>query len=131
MDLLEDMSDDAVDKLIIVTPSKRTLDRTGDFQTRAKSHADIAEVCACHFCFLHFLSVSWCLFRSKTCLQDTRMMPDDGECLGGGDRSPTIRRGVVVGPSREGRTAGRGLTTIVFLSLRSLGFIRQTVLSCA
>ncbi|CAJ0941900.1 unnamed protein product, partial [Mesorhabditis belari] len=37
------MNDDAINKLIILTPTKRTLDRTGDFQTRAKSHAELAE----------------------------------------------------------------------------------------
>lgn len=37
------MNDDAINKLIILTPTKRTLDRTGDFQTRSKSHAELAE----------------------------------------------------------------------------------------
>ncbi|CAJ0579162.1 unnamed protein product, partial [Mesorhabditis spiculigera] len=39
----EDMNDDAINKLIIVTPAKRTMDRTGDFQSRAKSHSELAE----------------------------------------------------------------------------------------
>lgn len=37
------MTDDAIDKLIILTPTKRTLDRTGDFRSRAKMHEDLAE----------------------------------------------------------------------------------------
>lgn len=39
----EEMSDDVVSKLIIMTPSKRTLDRTGVFQSRAKNSVDMNE----------------------------------------------------------------------------------------
>ncbi|CAD6185861.1 unnamed protein product [Caenorhabditis auriculariae] len=35
---LEEVGDDVVNKLIIMTPMKRTLDRTGDFTTRSQNH---------------------------------------------------------------------------------------------
>ncbi|KJH44690.1 la domain protein [Dictyocaulus viviparus] len=42
-DLLEEIDDDVVNKLIIMTPMKRTLDRTGDFTNRAKHQAEFNE----------------------------------------------------------------------------------------
>ncbi|KHJ94517.1 la domain protein [Oesophagostomum dentatum] len=39
----EEIGDDIVNKLIIMTPMKRTLDRTGDFTTRAKHQAEFNE----------------------------------------------------------------------------------------
>ncbi|GMS91531.1 hypothetical protein PENTCL1PPCAC_13706 [Pristionchus entomophagus] len=39
----EEMADDDIDKLIIMTPSKRTLDRTGVHQSRARSNAEMNE----------------------------------------------------------------------------------------
>ncbi|VDM57888.1 unnamed protein product [Angiostrongylus costaricensis] len=42
-DIHEEIGDDVVNKLIIMTPMKRTLDRTGDFTTRAKHQAEFNE----------------------------------------------------------------------------------------
>ncbi|VDO89427.1 unnamed protein product [Heligmosomoides polygyrus] len=42
-DAFEEIGDDIVNKLIIMTPMKRTLDRTGDFTSRAKHHAEFNE----------------------------------------------------------------------------------------
>ncbi|WKY00156.1 hypothetical protein Q1695_014764 [Nippostrongylus brasiliensis] len=42
-DVFEEIGDDIVNKLIIMTPMKRTLDRTGDFTSRAKHHAEFNE----------------------------------------------------------------------------------------
>uniref|UniRef100_A0A1I7XAD4 La-related protein 1 n=1 Tax=Heterorhabditis bacteriophora TaxID=37862 RepID=A0A1I7XAD4_HETBA len=42
-DTAEEIGDDIVNKLIIMTPMKRTLDRTGEFTTRAKNHAEFNE----------------------------------------------------------------------------------------
>ncbi|GMT19741.1 hypothetical protein PFISCL1PPCAC_11038 [Pristionchus fissidentatus] len=39
----EEMADDIIDKIIIMTPSKRTLDRTGVHQSRARSNAEMNE----------------------------------------------------------------------------------------
>ncbi|KAK6035123.1 la domain protein [Cooperia oncophora] len=42
-DAFEEIGDDIVNKLIIMTPMKRTLDRTGDFTSRSKHHAEFNE----------------------------------------------------------------------------------------
>ncbi|KAK5964801.1 HTH La-type RNA-binding domain-containing protein [Trichostrongylus colubriformis] len=42
-DAFEEIGDDIINKLIIMTPMKRTLDRTGDFTSRSKHHAEFNE----------------------------------------------------------------------------------------
>ncbi|EGT52083.1 hypothetical protein CAEBREN_28089 [Caenorhabditis brenneri] len=39
----EDLTDDVISKLIIMTPSRRTLDRTGDFSTRSQNQVEFNE----------------------------------------------------------------------------------------
>lgn len=39
----EEIGDDVISKLIIMTPSRRTLDRTGDFSTRAQNQSEFNE----------------------------------------------------------------------------------------
>lgn len=39
----EEIGDDVISKLIIMTPSRRTLDRTGDFSTRSQNHVEFNE----------------------------------------------------------------------------------------
>lgn len=39
----EDLADDVISKLIIMTPSRRTLDRTGDFSTRSQNQVEFNE----------------------------------------------------------------------------------------
>ena len=39
----EEIADDVISKLIIMTPSRRTLDRTGDFTTRSQNQVEFNE----------------------------------------------------------------------------------------
>ncbi|CAI4230787.1 unnamed protein product [Auanema sp. JU1783] len=43
VEVSEEIDDDVVNKLIIMTPLKRTFDRTGDFTTRARNNAEFNE----------------------------------------------------------------------------------------